>query len=164
MTVLGPPLDRISKAARPYPAWLLPHGGTGLILFAAAYLGHNDAIHFARNDMTCTCVDTNEERLDEMADVYPTDWDFVVADAWEYAQQAAAEGQRWDVVSVDTFTGDATDRSLETLDLWCSLANHAVTATIPTKIKDRVVLDGFTGTVDFFPRSELAAWLVLTRD
>jgi hypothetical protein len=42
------PLDAISKEARPYPADMLTPARTGLLLFAAAYLGVNDAIHFAR--------------------------------------------------------------------------------------------------------------------
>lgn len=162
LTVLGPPLDAISRGATPFPAYLLPHGGTGLALCAAGFLGVNDAIHFARNDMTATCVDTDEARLDEMADLYPYDWDFVVKDAWEFAEQAAVEGRRWDVVSVDTYTGRATDRSLQTLDLWCSLADCVVTATLPRKmLNDVFAVDGFS--VSVFPRSPLAAWLVLTR-
>lgn len=163
MTVLGPPLDAISKEACPFPAYILPRGGTALALFAAAFLGVNDAIHFARNDMVATCVDIDAGRLDEMADIYPYDWDFVVADAWQFAEEAAAEGRRWDVVSVDTYTGIATDRSLASLGLWCSLADRAVTATLPRKsINDTYDVPGFA-TIQF-PRSPLAAWLVLIRD
>lgn len=163
MTVLGPPLDAISKAATPFPAYVLPLEGTALSLFAAAFLGVNDAIYFARNDMTATCVDTDEQRLEEMADLYPYDWDFVVSDAWEFAEAAGREGRRWDVVTVDTYTGRATDRSLQTLDLWCSLAERVVCATLPRKrLNDVLLVEGFTA--DVFPRSPLAAWLVLTRD
>lgn len=163
MTVLGPPLDRISKEATPFPAHLLPKGGTALSLFAAAFLGVNDAIHFARNDMTATCVDIDEQRLDEMADLYPFDWDFVVSDAWQFAEQAADEGRTWDVVSVDTYTGLATDRSLQTLDLWASLADRIVAVTLPRKhMNDVFGVEGFRMGV--FPRSPLASWLVMNRD
>lgn len=162
MTVLGPPLDAISKEATPFPAFLLPKGGTALALFAAAFLGVNDAIHFARNDMTATCVDIDAERLDEMADLYPYDWDFVLGDAWEYAEEARYDGIRWDVVSVDTYTGTATNRSLAELELWCALADKAVAVTLPrNRIDDRFDVDGFETSV--FPRSPLAAWLVLRR-
>ena len=158
MIVLAPPLDSISKRARPYPAYLLPEHGTALALFSAAYLGHNDVIHFARAEMHTTCVDIDAQRLDAMAEVYPYDWDFVVSDAWEYAEQAE---ETWDVVSVDTFTGDATDRSLQTLDLWCSLAEKLVTATIADG-QTYQAPDGWKA--DVFPRSDRASWLVLTRD
>lgn len=161
--ILAPPLDKVSVQARPYPADMLRSNRTGLCLFAAAYLGHNDAIHMARKEMVVTCVDTNRERLSEMAGLYPDDWQFVAADAWEFAEQAHRDGLMWDFVSVDTFTGDATDRSMETLDLWCSLARRAVTATI--------ALVGGAGweaprgwRVSLFPRSSRAAWLVLRRD
>lgn len=162
MTVLGPPLDAISKEATPFPAFLLPQGGTALSLFSAAFLGVNDAIYFARADMQATCVDIDEQRLDEMADLYPYDWDFVVSDAWAFAEEAAEEGRRWDVVTVDTYTGTDSERSIRSLYLWCSLADVAVTVTLPRKrIGERFDIDGFTTTV--FPRSPLAAWLVLCR-
>lgn len=161
MTVLAPPLDRISRQARLYPADLLPEGGTALALFAAAYLGWNDAIHFARKDMVGTCVDRDRERLAEMAMVYPADWVFFVGDAWEFAEQAADRGDQWDVVSVDTFTGDATDRSVRSLELWCELAREMLTATVPADLVCHGCPDGWR--LSFFPRSTLASWLVLRR-
>lgn len=161
--VLEAPLDRISLEARPYPADMLEHCETGLLLFAAAFLGANDAIHFARKQLVCTCVDTNSERLARMEALYPSDWLFEAQDAWEFARDAADRGKTWDAVSVDTFTGTATIRSVETLDLWCSLANRCVTATIATG-QAVTVPDGWRGFV--FPRearSEIASWLVLQR-
>ena len=159
--VLDPPLDRVSLQARPYPADMLPPGGSGLLLFAAGFLGVNDAIHFARRRMVCMCVDTNQARLAAMRLLYPHNWAFTAADAWQFAEAAKADGAGWDVVSVDTFTGDATDRSLETLDLWCSLARHAVTATVMYG-HDYTAPDGWSSYL--FPRSDRAAWLVLQRD
>lgn len=160
MTVLGPPLDRISKVARPYPAYLLPQGGTGLALFAAAFQGHNDSIHMARQDMTVTCVDIDQERLLEMSLRYPAGWEFVCRDAWEYAEDAVSRGRTWDVVSVDTFTGSATERSLTTLPLWCALARSVVTATIVIG-QDYIVPEGWRAHT--FPRSDRVSWLVLAR-
>lgn len=136
--VLDWPLDSVSLEARPYPADMLEDCETGLLLFAAAFLGVNDAIHFARRQMVCTCVDTNAERLTRMEALYPSDWSFVEQDAWEFAEAAATSGTAWDAVSVDTFTGMAAVRSLGTLGLWCSLASKCVTVTI---------VDGQTYTV-----------------
>jgi hypothetical protein len=161
MTVLTSPLDAISRVARPYPADMLPKGGTGLCLFAAAFLGHNDAIHMARRDMHVTCVDVDSGRLNEMSRLYPANWHWYPMDAWEFAEQARRDGWTWDVVSVDTFTGDATDRSLGTLDLWCSLAARAVTVTLSTG-QDYTYPDGWRPSL--FRRSDLADWLVLRRD
>jgi hypothetical protein len=163
VTVLAPPLDKISEQARPYPADMLHPGETGLCLFAAAYLGHNDAIHMARKEMTVTCVDVNDQRLVEMEQLYPDDWEFVVCDAWVFAEHYAATGRTWDIVSVDTFTGDATDRSMDSLELWCSLANRAVVATI--SLDGTASWDSPEGwRASMFPRSGKAAWLVLRRD
>jgi hypothetical protein len=158
VTVLGPPLDMVSTDARAYPADLLPEGGTALALFAAAFLGANDSIHFARKDMYGTCVDTNEKRLREMSLLYPESWIFVNDDAWEFAERVDF---KWDVVSADTFLGNATERSLQTLDLWCSLAEKMVTATIP-RGQSPVIPDGWRAQI--FPRSAIASWLVLQRD
>lgn len=163
VTVLAAPLDKVSLRARPYPADMLKANRTGLCLFAAAYLGHNDAIHMARKDMAVTCVDTDRARLSEMSSLYPADWDFVCADAWEFAEQAARDWVEWDFVSVDTYTGDATDRSMASLELWCSLARRAVTATIA--LAEGPGWSAPSGwRVSLFPRSDLAAWLVLRRD
>jgi hypothetical protein len=159
--VLAPPLDEISKRARPYPAHLLQDCGSGLVLFAAAFQGHNDAIHFARHQLITTCVDTDGERLAGMRELYPPDWSFTVADAWEYAQHAYAVGASWDAVSVDTFTGADTARSLDSLDLWLSVARKVVTCTItPLEWRDFARAGWLTYT---WERSEIASWLVLEK-
>lgn len=161
--VLAPPLDAISAEARPYPADMLEDCQTGLLLFAAAFLGVNDAIHFARKQLRCTCVDTDRERLGRMEDIYPDDWTFHVQDAWEFAREAAERGKTWDAVSVDTFTGNATNRSLADLEVWCALANRCLTVTVATG-QEYVVPEGWEGFL--FPREashEIAAWLVMQR-
>lgn len=161
MKVLDPPLSAVSEKARPYPADMLPEGGTGLCLFAAAFQGVNDAVHMARHDMHVTCVDCDTKRLDQMSSLYPTNWHWYPMDAWQFAEQARRDGWQWDVVSVDTYTGDATDRSLASLELWCSLATKAVTATIGGR-QDYIAPDGWRTSL--FQRSPLADWLVLRCD
>ena len=157
--VLAAPLDEISARARPYPAWLLPEGGTGLCLFAAAFQGHNDAIHMARMEMVVTLVDVDVPKLNDMAGLYP-EWENIASDAWRYAKISRGIGRQWDVVSVDTWTGDLERRSLDSLDLWCSLARKAVTVT-HTVGSDFEVPDGWDA--GFFPRTDKVNWLVLTR-
>lgn len=156
--VLAPPLDAISAQAREYPAYLLPHRGTGLCLFAAAFLGHNDAIHMARAEMELDLVDTDRARLVHMGLLYDGArvWH---QDAWEFAEAMRGQADPWDVVSVDTFTGDAERRSLDSLELWCSLARAVVTVTHSSG-SGYVVPDGWEAVL--FPRSEFVNWLVLT--
>jgi hypothetical protein len=108
--------------------------------------------------MTVNCVDTNATALEQMQELYPSDWTFEHRDAWAYARDSL---MMWDVVSVDTFTGDATDRSIETLDLWCSLARRLVTATVG-KGQAWTAPDGWEGAL-FDRGGHLADWLVLTR-
>jgi hypothetical protein len=160
--VMSDRLRRISRHARVYPGWLLPYGGTGLILFAAAFYGRNDAIHFARKHMACDCVDVDATNLNRMRAVYPDTFTFHHGDAWEFATGAAGRCESWDVVSVDPFLGDAAARASDTINLWCRLACHLVTLTIE---KDQVetidIPAGWAG--DYLPRTldGRVGWLIL---
>ena len=152
--------DYVNRQARPYPAHLLPEGGTGLALFSAGFHGWNDCIHMARKEMRVHCVDTDADRLWEMAAIYPEGWAFEVADAWECAERAVRRGEKWDVVSVDPFFGDAAEQAWETLYLWTSLARSVVTLTVRPDTRLNTP-DGWTA--GYFPRSSGAAWMVLRR-
>jgi hypothetical protein len=160
MTVAYRTLEHIAMEARPYPTYLLEGAQTGLCLFSAAFMGHNDVIHFALEEVQTTCVDVDSEKLEVMAGLYPEEWDFVCDDAWEFAKDHAKLGNRWDVVSVDTFRGNATERSLTNLGVWCAVAKRAVVATLE---------DGQTYEVpegwrpQLFRRNSEVFWLVLLR-
>ena len=153
-------LTEVAVEARPYPTYLLENADTGLCLFSAAFLGHNEAIHFALENVTTTCVDLDGPRLAEMAQLYPRDWKWAVDDAWKYAEDAFAIGESWDVVSVDTFRGNATEKSLQTLPLWCSIANQTVLCTLEID-QAYDVPDGWEATL--FKRNSEVFWLVLAR-
>ena len=161
VTVAYKTLEHVAGEARPYPTYLLEDAKTGLCLFSAAFGGHNEAIHFALENVETTCVDIDQEKLHAMVGLYPEDWDFICQDAWEFAEHAFAEGKRWDVVGVDTFRGNATERSLKTLELWCSIAEKAVVATLEAGQMYQVP-EGFTA--QHFKRNSEVFWLVLTRD
>jgi hypothetical protein len=158
--VLEEPLDAVSRDAKAYPAHLLRESGEGLCLFAARFFGINDAVHMARVGMDLTLVDT-APRVREMAEMYGA---FAVqGDAWECAEKWRDQGDQWDAVSVDTYTGDATTRSLSTLELWCSLARDVVTCT-HVRGQEYTVPDGWRDE-GFFMRNPRGGvhWLVLTR-
>ena len=156
---LSGPLSDVSRDARAYPVHLLREGGTGLCLFAARFYGINDAIHMARNEMDITLVDISGRVL-EMRDMY--DCTAAMWDAWEFAEDARGRGETWDAVSVDTYTGDATTRSLGDLELWCSLARDVVTCTHVTG-QPYTVPDGWKDWLfERNPRGGIN-WLVLER-
>ena len=155
-----PTLEHVAMNARPYPAELLKGCETGLVLFAAAFLGHNDAIHFAEAGLRTTCIDVDGRRLIEMSALYPDDWLFLQWDAWKFADASYAKGMSWDVVSADTFSGDAMRRSLDSFELWCSLAHKVVTATYVAG-EAYEVPDGWQGSL--FERATNVYWLVLER-
>lgn len=161
MTVSYPTIEHIASEARPYPTYLLENAQTGLCLFSAAFMGHNDVIHFALENVHTTCVDIDDEKLQLMAGLYPEEWKFVCRDAWEFAKAHAQKGDRWDVVSVDTFRGNATERSLSDLGVWCAIADQAVVATLEEG-QTYETPDGWTAQL--FRRNSEVFWLVLTRD
>jgi hypothetical protein len=158
-TVTYPSLEHVAQQARPYPTHVLEGCETGLVLFAAAFLGHNDAIHFAEAGIRTLCVDVDEERLREMEQLYPADWGFHANDAWEFAR--AVEGYPVaDVVSADPFTGDMMARVLSSLELWCSLARKAVVVGITLDLTSAYATP--TGwNASLFHRANDVYWLVL---
>lgn len=152
-------LEHVAMQGRPYPVAELEGCESGLALFAAAFLGHNDAIHFAERGMQGTCVDINGERLSEMADLYPEGWGFHCDDAWAFAQRNTGR-RKWDAVSADSFTGTIMERSLDSLGLWCSLARKVVTVTLTTGAAYSVP-QCWMGSL--YERATGVYWLVLTR-
>lgn len=160
MAALTGQLQPISLEARPYPAYLLNGCQTGLAVFSAAFLGWNDVIHFARKGIQTTCVDRDGERLAEMEAIYPTDWEFVVSDAWEFADKAAGQELTWDVVTVDPFMGEAAEKVWRTLDAFLCLADRMVTVTVPSGWIRRPPR-GWQHSL--FPRARGVSWLVLRR-
>lgn len=166
VTLTYPTLEHVAQEARPYPDHLLADCSTGLALFAAAFLGHNDAIHFALAGMRATCVDVDDEGLDRMREIYPDDWSFLFSDAWSFAQRANGFGERWDAVSVDTFTGDSMERSLRSLNLWTGLARRLVTVTYRVEDPRVELIRPFIprGWIwSLYPRSGAIYWLTLER-
>jgi len=157
-----PTLEHVAMQARPYPTHLLEGCETGLCLFAAAFLGHNDAVHLAEAGMHGFCVDVDGVRLAEMTQLYPPDWQWAVDDAWKFADAAYTLGETWDVVSCDTWTGDLMRRSLDSLELWCSLARKAVTVTL-TVGQPYTLPEGWVDT-QLFERATGVYWLVLTKE
>lgn len=84
-----------------YPTWLLRENETALVLFAAAFHGANDAQFIRQAGMTATCVDTDHQKLGAMVLDYPDGWEYVHADAFDYAIRTR---RQWDALSLDPFT------------------------------------------------------------
>ena len=113
---------RDDHAGAVYPRAILGGCHTALVVFAAGFFGRQDAYWIAEANLHATCIDTDAERLDAMAAVYPTGWDFIEADAYRWVERATG---RWDVVSVDCPTGHF-EKCADMLPVWCRLATRAV--------------------------------------
>lgn len=95
---------------------------TALVLFAASFMGRQDAVWVEEAGLVGTCVDNDQEALDAMEGLYPADWEFVHSDAYEFT---LATDRQWDVVTVDCPTG-YFDRAAAYLATWCAVARHVV--------------------------------------
>lgn len=115
-------LDTIGAGENVYPSRVLEGQRTALVLFAAGFLGRQDAYWIHKAGLRAVCVDIDAEKLLEMAGLYPADWLFADVDAYRFCQHATI---RWDVVSLDPPTGQFAAVA-EKVDLWCARANHAV--------------------------------------
>ena len=160
--VTYPTLEHVAMEARPYPVDVLADAETGLVLFAAAFQGHNDAIHFAKAGIRTVCVDTDGERLEQMAELYPADWEFLTLDAFWFADHARRHGRTWDVVSLDPFTGDAMARVRAELELWTAIAERAVIVGVEHGVPEALIPLGWQAR-GYVLRSEHAEWLTLER-
>lgn len=105
-----------------FPCALLDGKRTALVLFAAGFHGKQDAFWVAEAGLVATCVDSDEVLLGEMAVLYPAEWRFQLADAYEYA---ASTRRTWDVVTVDCPSGQFA-RASSSVAVWCSCARSAV--------------------------------------
>lgn len=153
---LGEALSR----AGPYPAEMLAGRESGLLLFGAAFLGINDAVHFFNARISdVTVVDIDKARLDTMRALYPATWKFVEADAFAFAEKQRAAGTEYDVVSADPFT-DLMPRLRTELPTFCALARRAVVFGI----EHGQPLDPPEGwCARRVERTGLADWVVLER-
>lgn len=151
-------LEGLRKRAGPYPTDLLEGCGAALLLFGAGFLGMNDGIHIADAGMYAVVVDIDRHKLEAMQRIYPSDWAFIEADAWECAEHLDS---KFDVVSVDNYTGDSERPVLESLHLWCSLAIKLVTVTKTAKNLPHTIPYGWQPSL--VQRSSRANWLVLER-
>lgn len=118
--------EELRARAGQYPTGVLRGTESALILFGAAFLGVNDAIHFAKAGIArVTVVDIDETRLERMRPLYPDSWEFVAADAFAFADERRDEGMLYDLVSADPFS-DLMPRCRESLPTLCALARRFV--------------------------------------
>lgn len=117
-------LDEIrADADQTYPREYLEGCGDALVLFAAAFLGKQDAIWILDHELSAVCVDIRSRQLHEMAGVYPPEWEFVQADVYELVDRG--DLPQMDVVSIDCPSGHF-QRCADRLDRFCALARRVV--------------------------------------
>lgn len=151
-------LDELHARGGPYPTELLVGCESALVLFGAAFLGINDAIHVAAAGIAdVTVVDVDAARLATMRSLYPAGWEFVESDAFDFAGRQSAAHARYDLVSADPWT-DLMPRCRDLLPTLVSLARRAVVLGVEPALSLEAPA-GWDGRR--IERSALSDWLVL---
>jgi hypothetical protein len=140
-----------------YPTEVLEGCESALVLFAAAFLGRQDACWVEEAGLVATCVDSDDRRLQEMLRLYPEDWTFVRDDAFSFVTRTA---RMWDVVSVDCPSG-AFERCAAHVTQWCQVARRA--AIIGTAPGERLAQPPGWRVTRRIRRSSIAYWTVMER-
>lgn len=107
-----------------FPLELLNADDTALVVFAAGFMGVQDAYWIRQAGMVATCMDDDPVKLAEMAPLYPATWEFILADAYSYALTETTRRQ-WDVVTLDPWTNNM-DKCASFIREWCRMAHKAV--------------------------------------
>lgn len=118
-------LEAVRAEADPatFPADVLD-ATTALDFFGAGFLGRNSAVHLERAGLkSVSVIDADENRLGEMAALYPKTWRFVAGDAFEVAELLADGRHRADLVVLDPWT-NGVPGVLERLPLFASLSRR----------------------------------------
>lgn len=150
--------EELRARAAPYPTEILAGCESALVLFGAAFLGVNDAIHFANAAIRAvTVVDIDGAKLDTMRPLYPSEWEFISADAFAFVGDRQTAGARYDVVSADPFTS-LMPRVREAVPALCALAGHAVVVGVERGQQIATPPGWHHRRVE---RSDLADWIVL---
>jgi hypothetical protein len=120
-------LDAVRRTAdaKSFPSHVVDGDPRTLSLFSAAFLGRNDCIHLADGRVTdVLCVDLDDEKLARMRAIYPATWRFASGDAYVVAECLRASDERFDLVVVDGWTGEAERMLTRNLPLWLSLSRR----------------------------------------
>lgn len=116
---------RDDESGRSFPRDLLIGCKDALVVFAAGFLGMQDAFWISEAGIRATCLDHDGVRLEEMHKLYPDTWEFFKTDSFEWVTNASRAGRTWDLVSVDCNTNHF-ERCARLLPLWCRLARKVV--------------------------------------
>lgn len=85
-----------------FPNYVLENCDSVACLYSAALMGQRDVIHFTEHNIQdVTLVDHDAEMMAEMRKAYPSNWSYLVGDAFEFIHSARSKQKRFDVVTLD---------------------------------------------------------------
>lgn len=99
-----PTLDLVRGGAGAFPTEFLRPNTRALCLFCCLFFGKADVIRVHDAGASrATLVDIDGPRLAEMRLLYPASWAYVTADYADFLRDAVGRGERYDVVTADTW-------------------------------------------------------------
>lgn len=147
-------LDEVRERAGVFPTWVAEDASTAACFFSAAFMGVNAEVHLTTAG-SVLCVDTDQERLDEMRALYPPTYHFIRSDAFRALD--SLQGQHFDVVTADPFT-NLMRPCLDRLSDFRAISGKLVLGITPEMADEALA----RGAVEVMPRSIKAAWAVWT--
>lgn len=143
----------------PYPRQVLEHARNALVLFGCALNGENDGSWIAGAGIPTVCVDIVGERTGGMRGAYPDDWEFVVADAFEWVKHTS---DRFDLVSVDP-PSNLSAAAADHLTEWLRVTNQTLVLGMQFETMNRAHVPAGWMVSETVRRSAVSVWLVLER-
>jgi len=105
MNLIKDRLIRVSKKYKFLRDFVFEGCQSMAIFFCAAFYGEHDAIYaLTHNVPEVTLIDIDEEKMNEMKNIYPTNWEFITGDAPQIASRFLKEGKTFDIVTCDPWS------------------------------------------------------------
>lgn len=154
-----------------FPVELLRPEDSAICFFVAAFGGRQD-LHYLRlaGLKDVIAIDNDSEKLHALIPQYPKDWTFSDDDGFaairDIAAKIASPAVAADVITLDPWTGDMTQRVIDHLPVLSRLAKRVLVVGVGVE-QEKAARAALAGRdwpiIETRPRSALASWVVARR-
>ena len=150
-----------------FPTKVLEDSKSAICFFSACFEGRNDVQYVRASKIpNVTIVDIDSKKMEIMKTKYPSDWEFIVGDAYDILQKMVANNRTFDVVICDHWLSQSEKVLVEFFDDFFKLANKWFVATFSMEKG----LESYTKFINRMPLINLRnaengnVWLVFKKD
>lgn len=136
-------LEAISfTAQKAFPTRLLHECQSAICFFCAQFFGKNDIIHIYNSGIpNVTLVDLDEMKFARMKELYPKNWKFLCADAFDAAKRLACDGHLFDLVCCDPYTSTAPEVAFDKFKYFQAISQKYVMCLYTKEMFDALGID-----------------------